>query len=139
MLLSNIDLKSLTLENLLKRLLQDKLIDKNQRAEVRLKANRRPGEHPICQLGELNLSSCNDAKLKLNNEFLSEWYAKSIKIPYLRLDPLKIDVDMAASVMSLKFAQRHNILAVEVTADQIVIATSRPDDQDWISGLEHVT
>ncbi len=139
MLLSNIDLKPLTLENLLKQLLQDQLIDKNQRAEVRLKANRHPEEHPIVQLGELNLSCYNNPKYTLNSEYLSEWYAKSIDIPYLRLDPLKIDVDMVASVMSLKFAQRHSILAVDVTADQIVIATSRPDDQDWISGLEHVT
>ncbi len=137
--LSNIDLKPLTLENLLKQLLQDKLIDKNLRSEARLKANRRPGEHPICQLGELKFRCSNNPRQKLNSEFLTEWYAKSIGIPYLRLDPLKIDVEMVASVMSLKFAQRHNILAVEVTADQIVIGTSRPDDQDWISGLEHVT
>ena len=133
------DLKALTLESLLQQLLQADLIDKNQQAEVRLKANRRPGEHPISQLGDLGLTTHNKPSLKLSSEFLSEWYADKVGIPYVRLDPLKIDVDLVASVMSLKFAERHNILAIDVDADKIVVATSRPDDQDWVSGLEHVT
>ena len=133
------DIKALTLESLLQQLLQADLIDKNQQAEVRIKANRRPGAHPITQLGELGLTAHNKPSLKLSSEFLSEWHAEKIGIPYIRLDPLKIDVDLVASVMSLKFAERHHILATEVDADKIVVATSRPDDQDWISGLEHVT
>ncbi|MCP3674107.1 MAG: type II/IV secretion system protein, partial [Gammaproteobacteria bacterium] len=55
------------------------------------------------------------------------------------LDPLKIDVELVASIMSLKFARRHHILAIDVDVEKIVVATSRPDDQEWISGLEHVT
>jgi len=137
--LSITELKPLTLESLLKQLLQAELIDKNQRAEVRLKANRLPDEHPITQVGELGLTSSKNARLKLTGEFLTEWYADFLGLEYLRLDPLKIDVESVASVMSLNFALRHNILAVDVTADQIVVATSRPDDQEWINGLEHVT
>jgi len=137
--LSTTELKVLTLESLLKQLLQEQLIDKNQRAEVRIKANRHPDAHPITQLGELCLTSCKNPRLKLTSEFLTEWYAEKIGLNYLRLDPLKIDVEMVASVMSLKFAQRHNILAVDVTAEKIIVASSRPDDQEWITGLEHVT
>ncbi len=137
--LSTTELKSLTLESLLKQLLQEKLIDEGLRAEVRLKASRHLDEHPITQIGELDLVSSYNPRLKLTSEFLTEWYAEKSGINYLRLDPLKIDVEKVASVMSLKFAQRHNILAVEVSSDKIVVATSRPDDNDWINGLEHVT
>jgi len=131
--------KKLTLESLLQQLLQAELIDKNQQAEVRLKANRNPDAHPITQIGELDLITHNKPVLKLTSEFLTDWQADKLGMTYLRLDPLKIDVELVASVMSLKFAERHHILAVDVDADTITVATSRPDDQDWISGLEHVT
>jgi len=137
--LKTVEPKALTLESLLHQLLTADLIDKNQQAEIRLKANRRPGAHPISQVGELGLVTHNKPSLKLNGEFLSEWQAEKLSMQYLRLDPLKIDVDLVASVMSLKFAERHHILAIDVDAEKIVVATSRPDDQDWISGLEHVT
>lgn len=129
----------LTLEELLKQLLEADLITSNQRAEIRLKANRNPGAHPITQVGSLGLETPKKPFLKITGEFLSEWQADKLGMTYLRLDPLKIDVEEVAAVMSLKFAQRHNILAVAVDDDSITIATSRPDDQDWISGLEHVT
>ena len=131
--------KALTLESLLSQLLQAEFIDKNQQAEVRIKANRLPGAHPISQIGELKLTAINDSSIKLSSEFLAEWQAEIVGMTYLRLDPLSIDVDMVTSVMSRKFAVLHHILAIEVTADKIVVATARPDEQSWISGLKHLT
>ena len=129
----------MTLEGLLLQLLSEELIDKNQQAEIRLKANRLPGAHPITQVGELALVSANNPSQKLSCEYLTQWYADKVGMEYLRLDPLKVDVENIAEVMSLKFAQRHNILAIEVDDKQITVATSRPDDQNWIRDLEHVT
>ena len=129
----------LTLESLLFQLLTEELIDKNQQAEIRLKANRRPGAHPITQVGELALTVANNPSQKLTSEYLTQWYAEKIAMEYLRLDPLKVDVEKVAEIMPLKFAQRYHILAVEVDDDEVTVATSRPDDQRWISDLEHVT
>ncbi|PCJ47352.1 MAG: type II secretion system protein E [Gammaproteobacteria bacterium] len=133
------DLNKLTLESLLLQLLQEELIDKDQQAEARLKASRYAGAHPITQVGELSLIATNKPSLKLTSEYLTEWYANKVQIAYLRLDPLKIDVDAVASVMSLKFAERHNILAVKIDNKKLIIATSRPDQQDWVKDLSHVT
>ncbi|MFT5520538.1 MAG: general secretion pathway protein E, partial [Enterobacterales bacterium] len=133
------DLKKLTLESLLLQLLQEGLIDKNQQSEIRLKSSRNVGAHPITQVGEITLSAYNNPSLKLTSEYLTEWYAEKIGIPYYRLDPLKIDVDKVSSAMSLKFAQRHDILAIDVDAKNIIIATSRPDQQDWVKDLTHLT
>ena len=133
------DLKKLTLESLLLQLLQEGLIDKNQQSEVRLKSSRNIGAHPITQVGEITLSAHNNPSLKLTSEYLTEWYAEKIGIPYYRLDPLKIDVDKVSAAMSLKFAQRHDILAIDVDAKNIIIATSRPDQQDWVKDLTHLT
>lgn len=129
----------LSQDRLVKMLLDDGLIDKRQQAEIRLKSNRHPNEHPIRQIGELGLASIANAELTLDSDFLTEWLAKKYDIPFLRIDPLKIDVDAVASIMSHNFAERHHILAVEVGDNDIVVATSDVDDLDWLKDLEHVT
>ena len=133
------DLKQLTLESLLLQLLQEGLIDINQQSEIRLKSSRFVGAHPITKIGELALTAHNNPSLKLSSEYLTEWYAEKVGIPYFRIDPLKIDVDKVSSVMSLQFAQRHESLVIDVDQKHIVIATTRPDKQAWIKDLTHLT
>jgi general secretion pathway protein E len=131
--------KKLTQESLVQALLEADLIDKRQQAEIKLKSNRHLGEHPIRQIGELGLMLHNRPEKSLSSEYLTEWIAGQFGIDYLRIDPLRIDVDTIASVMSHNFAERHQILAVEVQPDSIMVATANWDDQDWVRDLEHVT
>ncbi|MCT7264510.1 hypothetical protein, partial [Salmonella enterica] len=49
-------------------------------------------------------------------ETLTQWLARHSGQPYLRIDPLKIDVATVVPLMSHAFAQRHGILAVAVDA-----------------------
>ena len=51
--------------------------------------------------------------------------------PYYRIDPLKVNVNKTTEVMSYAFAQRHNILAVEVREEEIVIASAQPFMAAW--------
>ena len=76
--------------------------------------HKTPTGHPINQVGNLKLKSKANRKV-LNPEFLAEWFADQHHIGYVRLDPLKIDVDSVTAVMSKAFAIRHQILACEVT------------------------
>ncbi|MCW8998681.1 MAG: hypothetical protein OQK04_08200, partial [Kangiellaceae bacterium] len=64
--------------------------------------------HPINQIAQLKIKSVKFRNKILTAELLTEWYAAQIKLPYVRLDPLKIDVDSVTSVMSKAFALRHN-------------------------------
>lgn len=130
--------EKLTQERLVKLLLDAELIDKRQQAEICLKSNRHLNEHPIRQVGELGIISSTNPGLELTSEYLAEWLAGQFSMDYLRIDPLKIDVDEVATVMSLNFAERHNILAVEVAEEHIIVATSDLDDLDWVPDLEHV-
>ena len=119
-------------------LAQDGYLDDQQKAEIRLKSKRHIGEHPIRQIGELGLQSAQDPSKSLNSEAITKWLATKLDIDYLRIDPLKIDVDSIASVMSYQFATRHNILAVEVDDDFITVAISDTNDLSWLSDLEHI-
>lgn len=119
-------------------LAEDGYLDDQQKAEIRLKSKRHIGEHPIRQIGELGLQSAQDPTKSLNSEAITKWLASKLDIDYLRIDPLKIDVDSIASVMSYQFATRHNILAVEVDDDFITVAMSDTNDLSWLSDLEHI-
>ena len=49
----------------------------------------------------------------------------------MRIDPLKINVNACTEVMSYAFAQRHNILAIAVEEEEVVIASAQPYMSSW--------
>ena len=75
---------------------------------------------------------------KLDLETLTVWLAERAGQPYLRIDPLKIDVAAVTPLMSYAFAQRHSILAVAVDASAVTIASSQPFVHGWEANLTHV-
>jgi general secretion pathway protein E len=97
-----------------------------------------PGSvHPLVFLAEQKLVSARNGK-PLDMEALLAWLGKtSGQAPY-QIDPLKINVGAIAEVMSLAFAQRHKILAVEVNDKEVLIASAEPWISAWESNLEHV-
>ncbi|CAI2799998.1 MULTISPECIES: GspE/PulE family protein [Pseudomonas fluorescens group] len=73
-----------------------------------------------------------------NLETLTEWLAQHAGQPYLRIDPLKIDVAAVVPLMSHAFAQRHAILAVAVDAQTVTVASAQPHITSWEAGLAQV-
>lgn len=71
-------------------------------------------------------------------ETLTQWLAQHVGQPYLRIDPLKIDVATVVPLMSHAFAQRHAILAVAVDAHSVTIASAQPYVTGWEAGLAQV-
>jgi general secretion pathway protein E len=71
-------------------------------------------------------------------ETLTQWLAQHVGQPYLRIDPLKIDVATLVPLMSHAFAQRHAILAVAVDAHTVTVASAQPHVSSWESGLAQV-
>jgi general secretion pathway protein E len=131
------DLQTISLSALIKLLSDKQLINANQQAEIKLKAKRLANAHPISQIGAIGITAESTGKL-LSSEYLTQLVAEELKVPYIRLDPLKIDVDSITQVMSRQFAKIHKILAIDVSANKITIATANPKNNDWVSGLEHV-
>ena len=62
---------------------------------------------------------------------MTDWLSDKSGQPYVRVDPLKINVNAVTEVMSYAFAQRHNILAIEVSDDEVVIASAQPYMYQW--------
>jgi general secretion pathway protein E len=74
----------------------------------------------------------------LGLEELTVWLAQQAALPYLRIDPLKIDAPQLTPLMSCGFAQRHQILVVDASPEQVTVATAQPYVSGWMADLEHV-
>ena len=92
--------------------------------------------HALVRLGGAGLQR---AGRPLDTEALTEWLAQRVQLPYLRIDPLKVDVGRVAEVMSLQYAELRKVLPVTVTADVVTVATSEPFDTGWVGEIESHT
>lgn len=121
---------------LLKWLRDDELIttdDANQTA--RRFAGAQSAQHPLVRLGSAGLVRHKDGKI-LDTDALTEWLAVRAGIPYLRIDPLKVDVGRVAEIMSINYAERRRSLPLNVGAREITVATSEPFDTAWVAEIE---
>src|SRR6185369_9792739 len=71
----------------------------------------------------------------LTLESMVEWLAGKLKIPYLHIDPLKIDLSAVTQTMSNAYAERFRILPVAVDRLTVTVATSEPFVRAWADDL----
>ena len=95
-------------------------------------------QHPLEFLAAQQLDDLARPGKKLDLETLSLWLADQAGQPYLRIDPLKINVAAITPLMSYAFAQRHKILAVAVDNSAVTIASAQPFVKSWEANLTHV-
>ncbi len=94
--------------------------------------------HPLSYLASQALDDQGSPGKLLTADVLNEWLAAKVDLPLVHIDPLKINVSAITEIMSFAFAKRHDILCVEVTPDEVVIACAQPYSYEWISQVEHV-
>ena len=95
-------------------------------------------QHPLEFIAAQQLDDLTRPGKKLDLETLTVWLAEQAGQPYLRIDPLKINVAAVTPLMSYAFAQRHKILAVAVDNSAVTIASSQPFVKSWEANLTHV-
>ena len=98
--------------------------------------------HPLLIIADFGLTDLappveQNLPPKLNVEVLTQWLANKANLPIYRIDPLKVNVPAVTSVMSLEFAERHQILAVAVDAETVIIGSDQPFYDDWLENLAH--
>ncbi|MDO9073976.1 MAG: ATPase, T2SS/T4P/T4SS family [Rubrivivax sp.] len=94
--------------------------------------------HALVRLGAAGLSHQHTGKV-LDTEALTEWLAERSGLPYLRIDPLRVDVGRVADVMSVQYAELRRALPVTVSPSEVTIATAEPFDIGWVAEIESHT
>ena len=94
--------------------------------------------HPLVLVANLKLNDLRHPDKPLSLEVLTQWLAQRAQLPYVKVDPMKIDVAAVTQVVSHGYANRYRILPIAVSPMQVVFATSEPFDTRWIADLAHV-
>ena len=95
--------------------------------------------HPLTAVAQCKLVSNQPPHRLLTLDILSEWCAAKVALPFVRIDPLKIDFTRVADVMSASYASRFNILPLEISATTLTVATSDPFATDWEGEIAKVS
>ncbi|MGE5522450.1 MAG: GspE/PulE family protein [Rhodospirillaceae bacterium] len=131
--------RPLNLEGLLEDLVADRLISR-EAADALIKNRKfaRNRVHPLVVIADQKWKDPREPKKTLHLEALTAWLADKAGLPYLHIDPFKIDFAAVTRVMSNAYAERYRILPVEVTTKEAVIATCEPYVREWEEPLKQV-
>ncbi len=131
--------RRLKLEEILRDLVADELVTREAAdALLATKALRKGDTHPLVVVADQKWKDPRKPKHLLNLEALSEWLAGKVDLPYMHIDPFKIDFAAVTKVMSNAYAARFRILPVQITSKDVVIATCEPYVREWEQELAQV-
>ena len=98
---------------------------------IQPRTKRQLGMHALELVAEQEFKDLTEPQRTLDLDLLTAWLAEKSGQTVLRIDPLRINVPRVTQVMSYAFAQRHNILVVDVRDDDVVIASAQPFMRGW--------
>jgi general secretion pathway protein E len=94
--------------------------------------------HPIVRLADQGWQSATKPPFPLTAERLTRWLAEKLGLPYVRIDPLKIDVEAVTGVVSQAYANRFHFLPIEVDQQKVTVAVGEPFLREWERELTRV-
>jgi general secretion pathway protein E len=136
--------RKLDLQTIFSWLLADAIVEKDTvkahftQAQGILK-NAAGSMHPLTAVAQCKLVSHQPPHRLLTLDILTEWCAAKVGIPFIRIDPLKIDFTKVADVMSASYAARFNILPVDISATTLTVATADPFSVEWEAEIAKVS
>ncbi|MEO6967632.1 MAG: GspE/PulE family protein [Rhodanobacteraceae bacterium] len=128
----------LELDEVLAALIVDGLLSAEDAKRVR--GSDRSGKsslelHPLVLIGNAKVPNRREPGKPLSVESLTVWLAGKAALPYLKIDPMKIDAAVVTQAVSHAYAQRHRILPVAVDGNAVTFATAEPFENLWAADL----
>ncbi|HEX2059125.1 MAG TPA: ATPase, T2SS/T4P/T4SS family [Thermoanaerobaculia bacterium] len=122
-------------------LLNAGFIDERQRADIesadrqfRLQARGsklRADEDasPFKVLASMNLTDASGNGTRIDDLLLARLIAEDARVPFFKIDPLRLDVQMIESRISRPFARKHKMIPVAIRDGKLVVAVVNPFDR----------
>jgi len=122
----------LELREVLEGLVHDGLIKVAQARDALVKAGASGDtRHPVTVVAAQSWDNPQTPGRKLTAEAVVLWLATRSGVPYLRIDPLKIDAGRVTAVVPHAYASRLKILPVKVSSTEVTIAVCEPYQREW--------
>lgn len=91
--------------------------------------------HPAELVAAMELPNAQAPGTKLTEKIVMELVARAAKLPFVELDPLKIDAKLAPQFLSRPFARRHTALVIAAEQDTVTVAVADPYDRGLVDDL----
>ena len=99
--------RRLNLDETIERLVEDEMLTREDTGNLRVAGHRgRQDVHPLVVVANQKINSANTPHKPLSLERLTQWLAEKADLPYIKIDPLKIDRQAVAGVVSYAYASR---------------------------------
>ena len=72
-------------------------------------------------------------------ETLLKAVAKHLNLPFIKVDPLKLDSEVVTKIISKPYAVRHQLIPIDLSNGLLTVATSNPLDREGVDGIERIT
>jgi general secretion pathway protein E len=129
--------RRLRLDDILKFMVMDGLVP-GPEAEHLGRSRTKQYEHPLELVAAQKWKSGKPPHKLMTMDFLVEWLAGRLKVPYYHIDPLKIDLQAVTQVMSNAYAERFRVLPVAVDRLTVTVATAEPFVRAWADDLSEM-
>jgi general secretion pathway protein E len=148
-------------ESILKVLLKFGLISEDQQQEISVKKSRIKGRleqiramgsassgarakiaNPVTIvdiIASLEIPRADNPARVLDEEIIFQALARAWKIPYKKIDPLKLDLNLVTSTIPLTFAMKHMVLPVKIKDGCLIVATSNPANPEVMADIAQVS
>ena len=102
-------------------------LDKRRRIKQEDSAPGPPAGGPasiIDVIASLNLERADDKARILDEEMIYQLLAEEWKIPFKKIDPLKLDLNLVTLTIPRSFALRHLVLPIAITDGSLTVAAA---------------
>src|SRR6202453_1479373 len=94
------------------------------------------GVHPVEVLVAMGLGQGGDSRYPLSERVAMQTLAAHVGLPFVDLDPLKIDAKLAPKLLSRPFARRHCALIIEADDRTATVAVADPLNHMLVEDLK---
>ncbi len=90
-------------------------------------------------ISSLKLSRLDNPGLPLDEETIYQALAQEWQVPYYKLDPLKLDLNVVTNSITRSFAMKHLVLPVEISEGVLTVATPNPFNLEVLDDIASAT
>ncbi|HEX9982085.1 MAG TPA: GspE/PulE family protein [Thermoanaerobaculia bacterium] len=83
---------------------------------------------PIKALIGMNLTDASGSGTRIDDFLLARLIAEDAHLPFFKIDPLKLDMEMIEKKISRPFARKHKLIPVAIKDGKLIVAVVNPFD-----------
>ncbi len=86
-------------------------------------------------IASLKIKRLDNPSLTLDEEYIYQMLAQAWQVPYKKIDPLKLDLNIVTSIIPHSFARRHLVLPLAINDGRLTVATPNPFNSELLEDI----